>query len=102
MNFHDLYDITAVRVFLSNEGYEIIEIKPRDKWDVDVTIGSYKISTGDLSFALIQLATYIKAGIPLIDSVRILAKQTTKPQSGLYQKQQSDCFGLKVNELVLV
>lgn len=76
----DAKDITAVRVFLSNEGYDIIEIKPRDKWDVDITLGSNKISTGDLSFALIQLATYIKAGIPLIDSMRILAKQTTKPQ----------------------
>jgi type IV pilus assembly protein PilC len=76
----DAPDITGVRVFLSNEGYEIIEIKPRDKFDVDIQIGGGKISTGDLSFALIQLATYIKAGIPLIDSMRILAKQTTKPQ----------------------
>jgi hypothetical protein len=41
----DAKDITAVRVFLSNEGYEIIEIKPRDKWDVDITLGSNKIST---------------------------------------------------------
>ena len=32
-----------------------------------------------MSFALTQLSTYIKAGIPLIDSVRILAKQTVKP-----------------------
>ena len=76
----DAPDITGVRVFLSNEGYEIIEIKPRDKFDVDIQIGGGKISTADLSFALIQLATYIKAGIPLIDSMRILAKQTTKPQ----------------------
>jgi len=76
----DAEDATAVRVFLSNEGYEIIEIKARDKFDVDITIGSNKIKTADLSFGLIQLATYIKAGIPLIDSMRILAKQTTKPQ----------------------
>ena len=75
----DAEDITAVRVFLSNEGYEIIEIKPRDKWDVDISLGGGKISTGDLSFALVQLSTYIKAGIPLIDSMRILAKQTTNP-----------------------
>lgn len=73
----DAEDITAVRVFLSNEGYEIVEIKPREKWDFDITIGSGRIKTGDLSFALIQLSTYIKAGIPLIDSMRILAKQTT-------------------------
>jgi len=75
----DAEDATAVRVFLSNEGYEIIDIKARDKWDKDISFGSGKISTADLSFALIQLSTYIKAGIPLIDSVRILAKQTSKP-----------------------
>lgn len=75
----DAVDETAVRVFLSNEGYEILEIKARDKWDIDISIGSNKISVGDLSFALIQLSTYIKAGIPLIDSMRILAKQTTNP-----------------------
>lgn len=70
-------DETAVRVFLSNEGYEIIDIRVRDKWDVDIHFGSGKVGTGDLSFALVQLSTYIKAGIPLIDSMRILAKQTT-------------------------
>lgn len=73
----DSEDITGVRVFLTNEGYEVLEIKPRDKWDIDISFGSNKIKTGDLSFALIQLSTYIKAGIPLIDSMRILAKQTT-------------------------
>lgn len=73
----DSEDITGVRVFLTNEGYEVIDIKPRDKWDIDISFGSNKIRTGDLSFALIQLSTYIKAGIPLIDSMRILAKQTT-------------------------
>lgn len=73
----DSEDITGVRVFLTNEGYEVIDIKPREKWDIDISFGSNKIRTGDLSFALIQLSTYIKAGIPLIDSMRILAKQTT-------------------------
>ncbi|MBO5375944.1 MAG: type II secretion system F family protein [Bacilli bacterium] len=65
-----------VRVFLQNEGYEVVEIKERSKWDVDLNF-STKIKNGDLSFMLTQLSTYIKAGIPLINSVRILAKQTT-------------------------
>ena len=73
----DAIDEQAVRVFLTNEGYEIIEIKARGKGDIDIHFGSGRISTGDLSFALVQLSTYIKAGIPLIDSMRILAKQTT-------------------------
>ena len=76
----DAVDATAVRVFLSNEGYEILEIKPRDKFDVDINLGGDKISVSDLSFGLVQLATYIKAGIPLIDSMRILAKQTSNPK----------------------
>ena len=75
----DGIDEQAVRVFLSNEGYEILEITKRGAMDFDINIGSGKIGTGDLSFALVQLGTYIKAGIPLIDSMRILAKQTSKP-----------------------
>lgn len=65
-----------VRAFLKNEGYEIVEIKERSKFDVDINM-STKIKNGDLSFMLTQLSTYIKAGIPLINSVRILSKQTT-------------------------
>lgn len=76
----DAEDQDAVRIFLTNEGYEIISIKQRSKWDVDVNIGGNKISRGDLSFSLTQLATYIRAGIPLIDSMRILARQTSKAQ----------------------
>jgi type IV pilus assembly protein PilC len=65
-----------VRAFLVNEGYEVIEVKERSKYDID--IGSTgKIKTGALAFMLTQLSTYIKAGIPLINSVRILAKQAT-------------------------
>lgn len=70
----------AVRIFLTNEGYEIISINKRQKWDVDVNLGGSKIKKSDLSFSLTQLATYIKAGIPLIDSMRILARQTSKAQ----------------------
>ena len=65
-----------VRVFLQNEGYEVIEIKERSKYDVDLNF-SNKVKNGDLAFMLTQLSTYIKAGVPLINSVRILAKQTT-------------------------
>jgi len=68
----------AVRIFLTNEGLDIISIKPRSKWDADINIGGGKVKKGDLSFSLTQLATYIKAGIPLIDSMRILARQTSK------------------------
>lgn len=77
-----------VEAFLINEGYKVesIELKKKTKWNMEINIG-LKFKSGDLSFALTQLSTYIKAGIPLIDSVRILAKQTTKPaHRKIYQK----------------
>ena len=75
-NTFEAPSVNDVKVFLTNEGYEVIEIKERSKYDIDINFGA-KISNGDLSFMLTQLSTYIKAGIPLINSVRILAKQTT-------------------------
>ena len=65
-----------VRVFLENEGYEVVEIKERSKYDIDISINK-KIKNGNLAFMLTQLSTYIKAGVPLINAVRILAKQTS-------------------------
>ncbi len=45
-----------------------------------------KMSTKDLIFWLTQLSTYIKAGIPLTDSVRVLAQQDKrKKYKGLYE-----------------
>ena len=67
-----------VRNFLLAQGCKILEIKERSKMDIDINIGG-GIKAGDLSFALTQLSTYIKSGIPLVDSVRILAKQTNQP-----------------------
>ena len=67
-----------VRAFLLSQEYEILEVKERSKYDIDINIGN-KISAEDLSFSLTQLSTYIKSGIPLVDGVKILAKQTKKP-----------------------
>ena len=68
-----------VRNFLLSQDYQVLEVKERSKYDID--LGSSKFKAGDLSFSLTQLSTYLKSGIPLADSVRILAKQTKK--SGL-------------------
>ena len=78
--------IDDVKNFLTNEGYEIIEINPRKTYDVDINIGG-KFGSAELSFTLTQLSTYLKAGISLIDSVRILEKQAEKPEHRkVYQK----------------
>ncbi len=75
-----------VKIFLQNEGYEVLEVVPRKFYDIDINIGG-KFTAADLSFSLTQLSTYLKAGIALIDSVRILEKQSEKPeQRKVYQK----------------
>ena len=66
-----------VRKFLLSQDYQVLEVKESSKFDIDIGANS-KIGASDLSFSLTQLSTYIKAGIPLADSVRILAKQTRK------------------------
>ena len=66
-----------VRNFLLSLNYQVLEVKERSKLDID--IGGGKFTAADLSFSLTQLSTYLKAGIPLADSVRILAKQSKKP-----------------------
>lgn len=66
-----------VRNFLLTQDYQVLEVKERSKFDVDIG-GNGKIGASDLAFSLTQLSTYIKSGIPLADSVRILAKQTKK------------------------
>ncbi len=65
------------RNFLQGLDYKVLEIKERSKSDIDIG-GNGRIKAGDLSFSLTQLSTYIKSGIPLADSVKILAKQTKK------------------------
>lgn len=74
----DAFNIEQVKMFLHAEGYEIISIVPSSKFDINLSFGA-KLKPSELAFALTQLSTYIKAGIPLIDSVRILSKQTVKP-----------------------
>ena len=66
-----------LRNFLQGLDYKVLEIRERSKSDIDIG-GNGRIKAGDLSFSLTQLSTYIKSGIPLADSVKILAKQTRK------------------------
>ncbi len=70
----DAYSISEVKAYLENEGYEIVKIE----LSKDIVIGGSKLSYSELGFVLTQLSTYLKAGISLIDSVRILEKQSVK------------------------
>lgn len=79
-NTFDAYNIEQARTYLMNEGYEVVSIEPvkKNSLNFDITLTS-PIKTSELSFALTQIATYLNAGISLIDAFRILAKQAKKP-----------------------
>ncbi len=69
-----------IKAFLENEGFQVIRIDAM-KGIMNAQIGgsSVRLKMSQLAFILTQLSTYLKAGIPLIDSVRILQRQSVKP-----------------------
>lgn len=64
--------------FYQEQGYEVLKVTEVKGINLNVDIGGTKLNPSELSFMLTQLSTYLKAGIPLIDSVRILSKQANK------------------------
>ena len=79
-NTFDAYNIEQARTYLTNEGYDLVSIEPVKKGTVnfDITLTS-PLKVSELAFALTQISTYLKAGISLIDSFRILSKQAVRP-----------------------
>lgn len=67
-----------IRTFLIQQEAKIVSIEPQSATNMDISFGG--IGAQDLSFALTQLSTYIKSGIPLAEAVRILARQASKPK----------------------
>lgn len=70
----DAENESDVRGFLESQGYTVLKILEKKPYDIEIGSGK-TIKIENLAFSLTQLSTYIKAGIPLVDSVRILAKQ---------------------------
>ena len=75
--FLDAYNQTEVTSYLKNEGYKILKIEEVNAI-LNMEIGGGRLSYAELAFLLTQLSTYLKAGIPLIDSIKILERQTQK------------------------
>ena len=71
------YSKLDVHSYLLAEGFEVYEITPAKK-PIFAFSRSYKMKTSELVFMLTQLSTYIKSGITLVDSIKILGKQTRK------------------------
>lgn len=76
-DYFDAYSVAEVNAYLKSEGYKIYSIKTNKYIQTmyGVSFGGNKIKTSDLIFFLTQLSTYIKAGISLVDSIRILSRQ---------------------------
>lgn len=76
--YFDAFSKVEVHSFLLSEGYTVYSIKT-SKWIQFLHGGKSKkngkIRIKDLIFMLAQLSTYLKAGIPLVESIKILIKQ---------------------------
>ena len=78
-----------VHSFLMNQGYDVLTIEEDELFNKLglVQLTTRQMKDKDLNFFLTQLSTYIKAGIPLIDSINILAKQArNKKTKNLYNR----------------
>lgn len=86
-DYFEAFSKVEVHSFLLSEGYEVYNIKT-NKWiqmaHKSASVSKTKIKNKDLIFFLTQLSTYIKAGIPLVESLKILARQYAKNKP--YQK----------------
>lgn len=78
-----------VHSFLMSQGYDVLEIN-EDKVANKLGLAMLTLrpmNDKDLNFFLTQLSTYIKAGLPLIDALKILARQAkNKSTKTLYNK----------------
>ncbi len=84
--YFEAFSKVEVHSFLLSEGFEVYSIKT--SWWIRFLHGGDSVNhtrfkTKDLIFFLTQLSTYIKAGIPLVESLRILSRQYKKKS---YQK----------------
>lgn len=73
-----------VYTYLENENYKVLKIETSKVIEFlygPTSFNSGKFKNKDLIFWLTQLSTYIKSGIPLTDSMRILGKQMSKDAS---------------------
>ncbi len=98
--YFDAYSRVEVHSFLLSEDMEVYSIRTNKM--IRALYGnsgtSIKIKNKDLIFFLTQLSTYIKAGIPLVDSLKILTNQFPKKsyqrvfRSIIYDLTMGDSF----------
>jgi len=86
-DYFEAHSKVEVHSFLLSEGYEVYNIRTSKYIQFlhgSSTINRSKFKTKDLIFFLTQLSTYLKAGMPLVESLKILGRQYDKKKH--YQK----------------
>lgn len=87
--FFPAFSVMDVYSYLTDEKMTVYKIETNKSMDFlhgESSAMKTKMKTKDLVFWLTQLSTYIKAGIPLTDSVKVLAQQDKrKKYKGLYE-----------------
>lgn len=80
-DYFEAFSKVEVHSFLLSEGYEVYSIRS-SQWISFLhgrsSVNRVKIKTKDLIFFVTQLSTYIKAGIPLAEALKILSRQYKK------------------------
>lgn len=81
--YFDAFSRVDVQSFLMGEGLAVYSIRTNKLIQTlygKIGGNKFKIKTKDLIFMLTQLSTYIKSGIPLVEALNILIKQTQNKQ----------------------
>ncbi|MCI8575100.1 MAG: type II secretion system F family protein [Bacilli bacterium] len=96
------YSKLDVNTFLIQEGYEVYKIESNEWTEFlygSTSLFAVKMKTKDLLFWLTQLSTYIKSGITLTESIKILNNQMGKNkyykrafQSIIYELTMGESF----------
>lgn len=79
--YFEAFSKVEVHSFLLSEGYEVYSIKTNKWitfWHGRSKTNKTKFKTKDLIFFITQLSTYLKAGIPLVEALKILSRQFNK------------------------
>ena len=90
-----------VNAFLVNEGFEVFSIKTNKLINLLNSRKSFsnrQMKVKDLLFWLTQLSTYLKAGIPLTQSVKILGEQLGRKNRQRKRDFQSIVYHLTLGE----
>ncbi len=86
-DYFEAFSKVEVHSYLLGEGFEVYSIKKASKWTIFIhgkqRVNTVRIKTKDLIFFITQLSTYLKAGIPLVEALKILSRQFKQKR---YQK----------------